>query len=425
MKAIEIPATMREVRWQRLDYTRIPFWLYHDPEVYRAEQERIFRGPTWSYVALEAEIPNPGDFRTTYVGDTPVIVNRGMDGTLHAMVNQCGHRGALVRREIRGNAKDHTCIYHRWSYDLEGSLTGLPFRRGLKGKGGMSADFKLEEHGLKKLRVDSYAGVVFATFSADTEPLPDYLGPVITKHFDRVFSKPIRLLGYQRQRIHGNWKFYLENQRDTYHGSLLHEFQSTFGTSRVTQTGGVTMDSRHRHNLTWSKIGTDDDAEFSALYKENKIHESKMKLNDPAVVEFKREFADGISLGICGIFPNATVHQIMNSLAARHLRTFSQDEFELTVTLFGYEDDSEAMTRHRLLQANMVGPAGLISMEDGEAIELTHRATSTDDEGCSVVEMGGGGPITDLDHRINDVPCRGFWSYYAQVMGIAPEGAVK
>lgn len=416
---------MREVHWQRLDYSRIPFWLYHDPDVYRVEQEKIFRGPTWSYVALEAEIPNPGDFLTTYIGDTPVIVNRGQDGTLHAMVNRCAHRGALVRREIRGNAKDHVCIYHRWCYDLGGSLTGLPFRRGLKGKGGMSADFRLEEHSLKKLRVESYAGVVFATFNESSESLPDYLGTVITKHFDRVFSRPIRILGYQRQRIRGNWKFYLENQRDTYHGSLLHEFQSTFGTSRVTQTGGVTMDSRHRHNLTWSKLGTDDEAEFSAIYKDNKIHESTFKLHDPTVVEFKPEFADGISLGICGIFPNATVHQIMNSLAARHLRTFSQDEFELTVTLFGYQDDSEEMTRHRLLQANMVGPAGLISMEDGEAIEITHRATSGDSEGCSVVEMGGGGPITDLDHRINDVPCRGFWSYYAEVMGIEPDGGVR
>lgn len=419
------PATMRAGDWPRLDYTRVPFRLYHDPEVYRLEQERIFKGPTWSYVALEAELPNPGDFLTTYIGETPVIVNRGQDGTLHAMVNQCAHRGALVRREVRGNAKDHVCIYHRWAYDLEGSLTGLPFRRGLKGKGGMSPDFKLEDHGLRKLRVESYAGVVFATFSERTEALPEYLGPVITKHFDRVFARPIRILGYQRQRIRGNWKFYLENQRDTYHGSLLHEFQSTFGTSRVTQTGGVTMDSRHRHNLTWSKYGTDNDAEFSALYKENKIHESKFKLNDPAVVEFKREFVDGISLGICGIFPNATVHQIMNSLAARHLRTFSQDEFELTVTLFGYQDDPEEMTRHRLLQANMVGPAGLISMEDGEAIEITHRATAGDGEGCSVVEMGGGGEITDLDHRINDVPCRGFWAYYAQIMGIEPEGAIR
>jgi anthranilate 1,2-dioxygenase large subunit len=418
------PAT-RQVVWPRLDYSRIPYWLYHDPEIYRAEQDRIFKGPTWSYVALEVEIPNPGDFRTTYIGETPVIVNRALDGTLHAMVNRCAHRGAQVRREIHGNAKDHVCIYHRWCYDLEGSLTGLPFRRGLKGKGGMSADFRLSDHNLRKLRVESYAGVIFATFSAETQPLADYLGPVFRNHFDRVFSRPIRILGYQRQRIRGNWKFYLENQRDTYHGSLLHEYQSTFGTSRVTQTGGVTMDSRHRHNLTWSKYGTDDDAEFSAIYKDNKVHESALKLNDPELVQFKREFDDGISLAICGIFPNATVHQIMNSLAARHLRTFSQDEFELTVTLFGYADDSEEMTRHRLLQANMVGPAGLISMEDGEAIEITHRASAGENEASSVIEMGGGGAITDLDHRVNDVPCRGFWSYYAELMGIEPEGAVR
>src|SRR6185437_4099289 len=113
-------------------------------------------------------------------------------------------------------------------------------------------------------------------------------------------------LGYQRQRFAANWKLYLENQRDTYHGSLLHEFQSTFGLSRVTQEGGVTMDARHRHNLTWSKIGTDNEGEFSALYKDHKVHDSALTLNDPAIVKFHREFDDGISLAICGIFPNAT-----------------------------------------------------------------------------------------------------------------------
>ena len=132
-----------------------------------------------------------------------------------------------------------------------------------------------------------------------------------------------------------------------------------------------------------------------------------------------------ISLAICGIFPNATFHQISNSLAGRQLRPQGPGCFELHWTLFGYEDDPPEMTEHRLLQANMVGPAGLISMEDGEAIEITHRATSNDKVGCSVVEMGGGGAITDLDHRINDVPCRGFWAYYAQVMGIEPDGAVR
>lgn len=413
------------VTWPRPDYSRVPYWLYHDPNIYELEQERIFKGPTWSLIGLEAEIPLPGDFRTTVIGDTPVIVNRALDGTIHAMVNRCAHRGAIVRREPRGNATDHICIYHRWCYGLDGKLQGVPFRRGLKGKGGMGPDFHMAEHGLRQLQVASHAGVIFASFDSAVEPLEDYLGPVFVHHLDRLFGKPIRILGYQRQRTFGNWKLYLENNRDTYHGSLLHEFQSTFGLSRVTQTGGVKMDARHRHNLTWSKIGTDNEAEFSSLYKDNKVHDSSLRLLDGRMVEFHREFDDGISLAICGLFPNATIHQISNSLATRQVRTCGPGEFELYWTLFGYADDSEEMTRHRLLQANLVGPAGLISMEDGEAIEITHRAVAGEKDACSVIEMGGGGAMTDLDHRINDVPVRGFWSYYAELMGIEPDGAVR
>jgi anthranilate 1,2-dioxygenase large subunit len=413
------------VNWPRKDYSRIPYWLYHDQRIYDLEQERIFKGPTWSYVGLEAEIPNPGDFRTTFVGETPVILSRAMDGALHVVVNRCAHKGAIVRREPRGNAADHTCIYHRWCYAPDGKLMGLPFRRGLKGKGGMDASFDMAEHGLRPLRVASYAGVIFATFSERTEPLRDYLGPVFLHHLDRIFGKPIKVLGYQRQRTFGNWKLYGENNRDTYHGSLLHEFQSTFGTSRVTQTGGVTMDARHRHNLTWSKVGTDNEAEFAELYKDNKVHDSSLRLLEPSMVEFRREFDDGISLAICSIFPNTTIQQIANSLATRQVRTVGPGEFELYWTLFGYQDDTEEMTQHRLVQANMVGPAGLISMEDGEAIEIVQRGVLGENQACSVIEMGGGGPITDLDHRINDVPVRGFWSYYAEVMGFEADGGIR
>jgi anthranilate 1,2-dioxygenase large subunit len=413
------------VDWPRTDYSRVPYRLYHDPAIYEQELERIFKGPVWSYVGLEAELPNPGDFITTVIGETPIILARDNEGQLKAMVNRCAHRGALVRREPRGNATEHICIYHRWCYGQDGTLNGLPFRRGLKGKGGMGSDFDMAEHGLQPLAVQSYAGVIFASFLRDCEPLTDYLGPVIGAHLDRVFNRPVRVLGYQRQRIHGNWKLYPENQRDTYHGSLLHEFQSTFGISRATQQGGVKMDARHRHNLTWAKTGTDDEAEFSELYKADKVHGSELRLADPSMLRYRPEFEDGISLSICGIFPATTIHQISNSLATRQLRPRGTGEFEVYWTLFGYADDSEEMTQQRLLQANMVGPAGLISMEDGEAIEITHRAVKTEMEASSVVEMGGNGPIVDLDHRITDIPVRGFWSYYAELMNIEPEGAVR
>jgi anthranilate 1,2-dioxygenase large subunit len=266
-----------------------------------------------------------------------------------------------------------------------------------------------------------HSGVIFVTFSLETEPLEDYLGPVFTAHLSRIFNRKVRILGYQRQRIAANWKLYLENQRDTYHGSLLHEFQSTFGTSRATQSGGVTMDSSHRHNLTYARAGTDNDEEFKTLYKENKVHDSKLSLEDASMIRNMKEFDDGISLAICGLFPNSTIHQIGNSLATRQLRTFGPDEFELYWTLFGYEDDSAEMTEHRLSQANMVGPAGLISMEDGEAIEITHRATKTESHAASsVVEMGGAGPIINLEHRVNDIAVRGFWSGYAKMMDFSP-----
>ena len=153
------------VKWSRKDYSRIPYWLYHDTDVYKEEQELIFRGATWAYLCFEAEIPNPGDYKTTWVGATPILVNRDRSGDIHAMVNRCSHRGAAVCRHALGNTKVHTCIYHRWSFNLVGELVGIPFQRGVNGQGGMDADFDKSEHGLRKLKVACYKGVVFGTFA--------------------------------------------------------------------------------------------------------------------------------------------------------------------------------------------------------------------------------------------------------------------
>jgi len=66
----------------RNDGSRIPYEVYSSQEIYDLEQERIFRGPTWSFVALEVELPNPGDFKSTFVGATPVVVTRNDDRSL-------------------------------------------------------------------------------------------------------------------------------------------------------------------------------------------------------------------------------------------------------------------------------------------------------------------------------------------------------
>ncbi len=417
-----------EVNWERNDYSRIPFRLYHDEEVYALEMERIFRGPCWNYLCLEAEIPNPGDYRTTWVGDTPVVVSRAMGegGAIHAFVNRCSHRGAQIVRKTHGNAPEHVCIYHRWCYRTDGELTGIPFRRGLKGEGGMPADFDMAAASPKKLHLANVGGMLFGTFSDEAEPIEAYLGEFGMGMVKRFLHKPIRIIGYSRQMIHGNWKLYAENLRDTYHASLLHEFFVTYGVDRATQKGGVKMDGRHRHNMNHAYTGSDTQAEALAAYAGTAgVALDRMRLRDTKLLEHTPEFEDRMNLAAPTFFPNGLLIQINQSLGTRQIRPKGVDRHEVFQTLFGYVDDSEEQVRHRLISANLVGPAGFVSMEDGEAIELIQKATGNEPQACNVIEMGGRGPLQDLTHRVTETPVRGFWSYWAELMGVEPAGGIR
>ncbi len=244
-------------------------------------------------------------------------------------------------------------------------------------------------------------------------------------HIERFFERPIRVLGYHRQRINGNWKMFAENTRDNYHASLLHEFLVTFGIDRSTQKGGVMMDARHRHNITWAEVASDNPEFARDMYSQANIRNDQLRLRDPRLVEYKPERADKLNLAVTTTFPNGVFVQINNSLATRQIRPKGIGCFEVFQTLIGYEDDDAEMAGHRLISANLVGPAGLVSMEDGEAIEIAYRGSQPDLGGGTVIELGGGGPITDRDYRVTDVPLRGFWSYYAELMGLEPPGAIK
>lgn len=417
-----------EVNWERNDYSRIPFRLYHDEDVYALEMKRIFRGPCWSYLCLEAEIPNPGDYRTTWIGETPVVVSRAKNegGAIHAFVNRCAHRGAQIVRKTHGNAPEHVCIYHRWCYRTDGELIGIPFRKGLKGEGGMPADFDMAAVSPKKLRVANVNGMLFGTFSEKSETIEAYLGEFGLGMVRRFLHKPIRIIGYSRQMIHGNWKLYAENLRDTYHASLLHEFFVTYGVDRATQKGGVKMDERHRHNMNHAYTGTDTQEEALAAYAGTAgVALDRMRLRDTKLLVHTPEFDDRMNLAAPVFFPNGLLIQINQSLGTRQIRPKGVDRHEVFQTLFGYVDDTPEQVRHRLISANLVGPAGFVSMEDGEAIELIQKATRNERQATNVIEMGGRGPLKDLTHRVTETPVRGFWSYWAELMDVEPAGGIR
>jgi len=81
------------VKWPEGGYTRVPLNVFTDPGIYAWEQDLIFRGPAWSFLGLEVEIPAPGDYITNRIGDTPVIVVRKPDGAVNALVNRSSHGG--------------------------------------------------------------------------------------------------------------------------------------------------------------------------------------------------------------------------------------------------------------------------------------------------------------------------------------------
>jgi len=399
----------------REDGSRVPYEVFSSQAIYDREQERIYRGETWSFLGLEAEIPQPGDYKSTFIGDTPVVLTRTQEGTLAAWVNRCAHRGAMVCRNARGNAKSHTCVYHQWSFDSAGKLLGVPFRRGNKQMTGMPPDFDPKNHNLRQLRVDSYRGLVFATFSDTVPPLPEYIGPEMSPWVDRIFGKPVVYLGCTRQYSKSNWKLYMENVKDPYHASMLHLFHTTFNILRVGMQARAIPDAKHGlHSVLTVTKNAEDHA---AAYREQGIRsmDDGFSLEDDSVLGFIQEYDEPTTNHIQPIFPQLVIQQIHNTLVARQLLPKGPGNFELVFHFFGYEDDTPELRALRIKQANLVGPAGYISMEDTEATELVQRGTARDPRATSVIEMGRSNP-TQQDSMITESLIRRFWAGYQEMM---------
>jgi len=411
-------ASVRHRTWPSEGYRRAPYWVYTDPELYALEQQRIFRGRAWHYVGLEAEVPEPGNFKTTFIGDTPVILTHAADGSLHVVVNRCAHRGNLVCREPFGTSTHLYCVYHAWSYTLEGDLSHAAFSQGLRGEGGLPDDFNKSLHGLRKLRVDTLCGLVFASFSSDMEPLDSWLGEV-GAGIRRVLNRPLKVLGYDTQRIHANWKTYHENPRDSYHANILHTFYGTFGLSRQSQESAMTLDRSGRHVYFYTKAGTEKkSSDYDSTASQLRSHNDQMKLEDPSILRWHDEFGDGISVQILNAYPSFVLHQIANSLATRQLIPRGVAQCDLVWTYLGFADEDEATTRTRLNQTNLAGSAGLVSVEDAAVCEMMQRAFADGEEGASFIEMGGKTLESGGSSKLSERAIRNFWHVYRQDMGL-------
>jgi anthranilate 1,2-dioxygenase large subunit/terephthalate 1,2-dioxygenase oxygenase component alpha subunit len=413
---VPLSNAVRPMEWPQGELTRIPFWIYQAPEIYALEQQRVFEGPAWNYLCLEAEVAKPGDYRTTFVGSMPVVVARDFDDEIYAFENRCAHRGALIALDSGGQARDFTCVYHAWNYDLKGNLKAVAFEDGVAGKGGMAKTFCRSDHGPRKLRTATFCGLVFGSLSDDVPPIEEYLGDEIAAKIRRVLNRKVEVIGRFTQALPNNWKLYFENVKDTYHASLLHTFFTTFRINRLSQRGGLVISPNGGNHASFSFVdrrNTDGDYAAMGLRSEN----DAFTLKDTSLLDNADEFNDGCHMQILTVYPNFVLQQIQNALAVRQILPKGQTRTALNWTYFGFADDTPDLRKRRLRQNNLAGPAGYVSMEDGAVGGFVQRGIAAAGDERAVVEMGGTETIAE-GTRATEASVRGFWKCYRGHMGI-------
>jgi salicylate 5-hydroxylase large subunit len=419
MNTLTAPA-LQSSDWGDAPVSRVPGFVYADEAIYREELERFFYRGNWCYVGLECEIPNEGDFKRTKVGERSVIMVRDAGGEVRVVENRCAHRGVAFCRARTGNTEVFRCPYHQWGYKLDGTLMGVAFKRGFRRPGGemvggMPEDFDMAAHGLTKLKVARRGGAVFASFDAEVEPFEDYLGPAVLEFYDRVFhGRELKLLGYSRQRIPANWKLMQENIKDPYHPGLLHTWFVTFGLWRADQQSRMVTDRHHRHACMISKRNAGGAGEAT---KDVGSFRERMTLNDARLLDVVPEPWWGEpSVVMTTLFPSLIVQQQVNSLSTRHIQPAGPGAFDFIWTHFGFADDDDAMTERRLRQANLFGPAGFVSADDGEVIEFVQQAFEANPQARTLNEMDGRGVRSETPHMVTETLIRGMYDYWRGVM---------
>jgi len=151
-----------------LEHGRISREIFVNETIYQQEQEQLF-ARTWLFVGHESQIPQPGDYFVSCMGEESVILTRDSQGHIHVFLNTCRHRGMKVCRYDEGNTTVFTCPYHGWGYATDGRLVGVPYYREAYREALDRSQWGL----IEVAQLVNYKGTIWATWDATAPPFLD------------------------------------------------------------------------------------------------------------------------------------------------------------------------------------------------------------------------------------------------------------
>ncbi|MEJ5927861.1 benzoate 1,2-dioxygenase large subunit [Corynebacterium sp. H128] len=358
--------------------------IFTDPELFELEMKYIFEG-NWIYLAHESQIPNPGDYFTTYMGRQPIVITRSKDGELNALINACSHRGAMLCRRKTDNRTTLTCPFHGWTFSNDGSLIKVKDEK----DGAYPENFRTDgSHDLRRVaRFESYRGFLFGSLNPDVVPLEEHLGDARTMIDMLVNQSPEGLevlRGSSTYTYDGNWKLQTENGADGYHVSSTHwnyaattSRRSTGESKNATKAmdagtwgkqGGGYYSFPHGHLLLWMWWGNPAD---------RPLYERKEELKEQ-FGENIGEFMVGASRNLC-LYPNVYIMDQFSS-QIRHIRPIDVDKTEVTIYCIAPKGESEAARANRIRQYedffNATGMATPDDLEEFRSCQKTYQASA-------------------------------------------------
>ncbi|WP_109514746.1 aromatic ring-hydroxylating oxygenase subunit alpha [Pseudomonas ovata] len=388
-----------------IKHDRVHTSLYTDAKLFDMELEKIFYS-TWVWVAHISEIPESGSYKSTYIGKQPVIVVRDRKKQVHVHLNRCRHRGATVCEHKKGKTNSFVCPYHGWSYALDGSLRGVPSPESY----GDCLD--KSELPLVSLRVEEYAGMLFATLKDDIEPLVDFLGPA-RKWIDLFMKQgagyPIKVPGEHRFRFPGNWKIQLENTTDAYHFPLVHKSflasvdEQTLKLFDFVEGPGYVEDLGNGHSVMVMipdlvDLEADLDKPIPERFEELAVQLREDGIEEQQVRRIVRAVGgSGFNLNL---FPNVACSMAF----FRALQPISVTETEIHHSVITMDGGPAIANRYRLrLHEHFQGPMGFGTPDDSEAWERVQKGASAGQDLWIMLNRGLPGEKPTEDGLVSDV----------------------